>query len=171
MIPVQSGEQQSAAAHAAAAARHHHHSSCVERVKKCLGCFDVNFWSIFSFFAGEIKVRSSRQKITLRVQQRTTKNSDNGSGGERNAPRTKALNQMWRLYLRTSFRVMISSLNTINVATGAWKPTADAMARFAIKPTYPERRHSVDRPAFCASVVRYSKSCLLYTSPSPRDRG
>jgi hypothetical protein len=77
MIPVQSGEQQSAAAHAAAAARHHHHSSCVERVKKCLGCFDVNFWSIFSFFAGEIKVRSSRQKITLRVQQRTTKNSDN----------------------------------------------------------------------------------------------
>jgi len=78
MIPVQSGEQQSAAAHAAAAARHHHHSSCVERVKKCLGCFDVDFWSIFSFFAGEIKyVRVARKSPCAYNKQRTTKNSDN----------------------------------------------------------------------------------------------
>ena len=71
MIPVQSGEQQSAAAHAAAA-RHH---SSVECVKKCLA-LTRQFFAHFQLFS-VAEISSSRQKITLRVKQRTTKNSDN----------------------------------------------------------------------------------------------
>jgi hypothetical protein len=74
---------------------------------------------------------ASKSKITGIA----TKNNDNGSGGDKKAPSTKALNQMCLLYPFTPAREMTCNLNTMSVATGAWNPRAEATARLVMKPT------------------------------------
>lgn len=115
--------------------------------------------SQFKIYAFDILVRrsmiiASSNSITTGM---ATKNSESGSGGDKNAPNTKAVNQICLRYWVICCLVAIPKRNVKIVTTGAWKPTTHARARLTMKPTYPASRHSVVSPAFCASSVKYCR--------------
>ena len=62
-----------------------------------------------------------------------TRNSDSGSGGDKKAPSRNAQNQICLRYDLTVERRTTSNLSTKSVTSGAWNPTADASAKFAMK--------------------------------------
>tara|TARA_B110001452_G_C15228004_1_gene425546 strand:+ start:2221 stop:2550 length:330 start_codon:yes stop_codon:yes gene_type:complete len=93
-----------------------------------------------------------------RIIGRATRNNESGSGGENIAPRTNEENQMCFRYIVIVFGSTMPTRNASIVTTGAWNPMADAMAKLRTKPTYAPNFHCVERPASCASVLRYSRS-------------
>ena len=89
-----------------------------------------------------------------RIIGRDTKNKDNGSGGENAAPKTKVVNQICRRYASNVARSTAPDWRDNVVINGAWNPITHAKQRLIMKPINDDNRHSVDKPADCASVAK-----------------
>ena len=69
----------------------------------------------YSLLVNESRIRAISNNTTTG---RATKNNDSGSGGDRNAPKMKEVNQMCFLYPFIWARLKIPSLRINKVATG-----------------------------------------------------